>query len=101
MSLQRKPIYYLPTPPRQLAALGLATNHPPRSVAAGQIEEDPCEQRNLAEEMPSQLAALLARASELQRGSLPALNDPLRNPNAAEFPAADPKHFGGIWSVWE
>jgi hypothetical protein len=32
---------------------------------------------------------------------VPALNDPQHNPDAQEFPAADPKHFGGVWSVWQ
>ena len=66
-----------------------------------QIEQDPCEQPNLAGKMPAQLAALRRRVHELQQGSVPALNDPQHNPNAREFAAADPKHFGGVWSVWQ
>lgn len=65
------------------------------------IELDPCEQRNLAEEMPQMLAQLQARVTELQAGAAACLNDPVNNPNAADFPAADPKNFGGVWSVWD
>ena len=47
------------------------------------------------------LSQLQARVKELQAGAAVCLNDPVNNPNASEFPAADPKNFDGVWSVWE
>ena len=60
------------------------------------LDDDPCEKRNLAAAEP----AVLARLEQYNQTAVPALNDPRWNPDARWFPASWPALHGGAWVPW-
>ncbi|CAG0883947.1 unnamed protein product [Cyprideis torosa] len=57
------------------------------------VEADPCEYHNLAEEKPEIVNELLARLAEYNATAVPPVNQP-------PDPAADPALWGGFWTNW-
>jgi len=58
------------------------------------IDEDPCEENNLAEEKASMLKLLLKKYNEVQRTSVPSRRQPTD-------PLCDPKFFDNNWNWWQ
>ncbi|UYV75965.1 hypothetical protein LAZ67_13001950 [Cordylochernes scorpioides] len=70
-----------------------STCNPVEAACLFNIEEDPCEMNNLADEKPQMVAEMLQRVAEYAKKAVPPLNKPFD-------PQANPALHGYFWSPW-
>ncbi|BES94699.1 arylsulfatase b [Nesidiocoris tenuis] len=67
--------------------------HPLSDSCLFDIEADPCEYNNLAQQHPQVLKRMEKRLNDYKKAAMPAGNLPVD-------PRGDPKHWGYIWTNW-